>query len=478
MNDVMSTRTVRAEKRQGKLSLSKKTGYGSIEFSGSMVFTCFMVFGMFFFTDIVGLTPAVAGTIVAVGTLWDALAGPFFGIASDSCKNRYGRRRPFILAAALPFCLITWLMFTNWGFGETGTIIYFVIMVIAFFTVIAAVDVPYTAMGAEMTLDYDERTSLNTWRAVFSQIGGLLGGIFPLMIAAYFGGIANDISTGWSYTGLIMGVLGAIVVLYGWRMTRGGELFPDKTHVKVKDILTGPLKNKPFLYVIGFYSMGIMVMALGSTLFVYFLKDYMMYDEEGISTAMAIIFIPTFLWVPIIDYVSKRFSKRLSWLIFASLYLIAILCLYLFVRPGYDITLYIVFFFMSVMAMVPYQIGWSIIPDCVEIDEYKTGARREGLYYGTINFITKGGSALAIFIGGLLLQYVGYNTELAAQTAETMDGVRLILVGGSAIMTILGIVFLALYPLSKAKHGAIVKAIEARKNGEAVDESSFKDCIR
>ena len=114
----------------------------------------------------------------------------------------------------------------------------------------------------------------------------------------------------------------------------------------------------------------------------------------------------------------------------------------------------------------------------MEVDEYKTGARREGLYYGTINFITKGGSALAIFIGGLLLQYVGYNTELAAQTAETMDGVRLILVGGSAIMTILGIVFLAFYPLSKVKHGAILDAIEARKNGEVVDESSFIDCIK
>jgi GPH family glycoside/pentoside/hexuronide:cation symporter len=147
------------------------------------------------------------------------------------------------------------------------------------------------------------------------------------------------------------------------------------------------------------------------------------------------------------------------------------------VRPGNDITLYIVFFFMSVMALVPYQIGWSIIPDCVEVDEYKTGARREGLYYGTVNFIQKGGSALAIFAGGLMLEMVGYNSELATQTAETMEGVRLILVGGTAIMTIMGIVFLAFYPLSKAKHGTILDAIEARKNGKEVDESIFKDCL-
>ena len=203
-----------------------------------------------------------------------------------------------------------------------------------------------------------------------------------------------------------------------------------------------------------------------------------MYDEEGISIAIGIIFITAVVWVPIVDFVSKKYSKRLSWLIFASLYLVANIFLYLFVHPGNDITLYIVFFFMSVMALVPYQIGWSIIPDCVEIDEYKTGARREGLYYGTANVIQKGGSALAIFIAGLLLQKVGYNTELAAQTAETMDGVRLILVGGTAILTILGIIFLAIFPLTKAKHGAIVNAIEARKNGEVVDESSFKDCIR
>ena len=100
--------------------------------------------------------------------------------------------------------------------------------------------------------------------------------------------------------------------------------------------------------------------------------------------------------------------------------MVANVCLYLFVEPGRELALYVVFFFLSTMSMVPYQIGWSIIPDCVEIDEYKTGKRREGLYYGTINVISKGGSALAIFLAGIMLQIVGYNTEAVSYTHLTL----------------------------------------------------------
>ena len=158
--------------------------------------------------------------------------------------------------------------------------------------------------------------------------------------------------------------------------------------------------------------------------------------------------------------------------------MVANVCLYLFVEPGRELALYVVFFFLSTMSMVPYQIGWSIIPDCVEIDEYKTGKRREGLYYGTINVISKGGSALAIFLAGIMLQIVGYNTEVATQSFETVEAIRLIFVGVPALMVLVGFVFLILFPITKVKHEAILRAIEAKNNGEEVDESSFADCIK
>ena len=291
------------------------------------------------------------------------------------------------------------------------------------------------------------------------------------------GDLANNINLGWSYTGLIMGVMSTLVILFGWRMTRGGELFPEKLHVRFSDIITGPFKNKPFLYVIGFYAMTIMAMALGTSFFVYYLKYFMMYDEESISIALAIIFVPSILWIPIVDYVSKRFSKRISWLVFSTVFVIANLCLYLFVQPGDDITLYIILAFISVMTLIPYQIGWSIIPDCVEIDEYKTGARREGIYYGVVTFIQKGGSALILGIAGMLLEMVGYNSELVSQTPRTLEGIRQILVGGTVLLFTVGMVLVFFFPLTREKHRAILKALEIKKRGGTVDESSFKDCI-
>ena len=461
----------------GKLPLAQKTGYGSIEFSNAIMFTAFMTFGLFFFTDIVGLSPSFAGAILAIGTLWDAITDPLLGIISDKSKNKYGRRRPFLLGVAIPFGIVCWLLFTNWGFGEVGTKVYFILIVILYYTAMTVLDVPYTALGAEMTPDYDERTSLNTWRALFCQVGTIFGGALPIAIAAKLGDMTGSISTGWSYTGLFIGVLASAIILFGWRMTRGGELFPEDTHVNFLDIFTGPFRNKPFLFVIGFYSVGIMSIALAASFFIYYLKDFMMYDEEAISLAMAILFVPTVLWVPLVDFISKRYSKRVSWVFFSSVSLIAIICLYFFVQPGNDIALYIFMVMTSSIMLIPYQVGWSIIPDCIEIDEYKTGARREGLYYGIVTFIQKGGSALILWIGGILLEMSGYNAELAVQAPETKEGIRVILFGGQSMLLVLGIVLVLLFPLTREKHRAILKAIKARKEGGVIDESSFKECV-
>ena len=116
-------------------------------------------------------------------------------------------------------------------------------------------------------------------------------------------------------------------------------------------------------------------------------------------------------------------------------------------------------------------------PDCVEIDEYKTGARREGIYYGVVTFIQKGGSALVLWIAGILLETVGYNSELGSQTPRTLEGIRYILFGGIVLLSTVGMFLVFYFPLTREKHRAILEAIEIKKRGGAVDERSFNDCI-
>jgi GPH family glycoside/pentoside/hexuronide:cation symporter len=124
-----------------------------------------------------------------------------------------------------------------------------------------------------------------------------------------------------------------------------------------------------------------------------------------------------------------------------------------------------------------YMIGWAMIADCVEVDEFKTGQRREGLYFGFISFIQKGGCALAMWILGVALSWVGYVPD-APQTEGALMGIRSIygLVGAGFLL--LSIVLCYFMPMTREKHQALCEAIRLKKEGKEYDEAIIADIIR
>ena len=93
-------------------------------------FTMFTTYGLYFFTDVVGLSGSFAGFIMTIGTVWDAITDPLVGMISDARDPQKGRRRPFLIAFAIPFGIVTWLLFTSWNFVETTQKIYFIVVAI------------------------------------------------------------------------------------------------------------------------------------------------------------------------------------------------------------------------------------------------------------------------------------------------------------------------------------------------------------
>ena len=163
-----------------RLPLRVKLGYGGGEWANSVVWTLFYALFLYFLTDVVGIGAATAGLIMMVGTLWNAVFQPLVGVWSDRVRSSKGRRRPFLAAAALPYGVAAWLLFTDWGLGTAGTVAYMVVAVLFYFTCMALFYVPYGALAAELTASYDERTSLNTFRTLFAQVGALVGAAAPL----------------------------------------------------------------------------------------------------------------------------------------------------------------------------------------------------------------------------------------------------------------------------------------------------------
>lgn len=469
MNDMNTTE---------KLSLGVKICYGSIEFANGFGLILFTSFGMYFLTDIAGLSPGVAGTITALGTLINAVTGPLFGVASDSCKSKYGRRRPFILASAVPYGLVIWLLFTDFGLSGGVQVAYFLVMTVLLYAILCWLDVPYTSLGAEITKDYDERSDLNFWRSLFSQGSGIVGGALPISIAAFLGTLVNDAAKGWSLMALISAIICTAVILIGWRGTRGSEKHrEDNERLTLKDSL-GTFKNRSFVRIMGLYSSGIGAYSLGLMVQIYFLSSYVELSEAQITIILVVFNIVAMAWLPLIPIVSKKYSKQAAWVIFFSIWGLSILATYFLVKPGDMIMMCILVAIGSSGSMIAYTVGWAMLPDSIEVDEFKTGQRREGLYYGILTIVQKGSSALVIFIGGLLLELINYDETLAVQTAATNEGIRLIYTFGTIFFILLSFVFVLKYPLTREKHAKLLKAIEQKKAGEEPDITGIENLVK
>jgi glycoside/pentoside/hexuronide:cation symporter, GPH family len=434
-----------------KLPFWVKFGYGGAEGSGTLVWSAFYIFFLFFCTDVVGLSPATAGFIMLVATIWDAVTDPLVGIWSDGIKWRYGRRRPFLLATALPYGLATWLLFSDFGFGRGWEVAYFLGAVILFFTLFTLLNVPYTALAAEMTQDYDERNALAAFRVGWSQLFTILAAGLTLVLAGVFEDLLGSETAGWSAMAACFGFVAIWPILLTWRVTRGRELFPEDVRLKPRDIWQAALKNRSFLYTMGIYAAGAAAVNIAAAVMVYYAKYNMGMSDERSSIVFLVLFLATLLWVPVIAVSMSRYGKRWAYIIFASFWAVCQGVGILFVKPGREALLYVLIVFAAAgVAAVPF-VGWSMVPDVVEVDELKTGMRREGMYTGITTFVQKAAGAVVLQVTGLVLSWVGYVAD-AKQTPTALTGIRLL--------------FCYILPMTKQRHEAVRDAISLKKAGK------------
>ena len=446
-----------------RLPLGVRLGYGGGEWANSVVWTLFYALFLYFLTDVVGIGAATAGLIMMVGTLWSAVIQPLVGVWSDRLESSRGRRRPFLIVTALPYGVAAWLLFTDWGLGGAGTVAYMIVAVLFYFTCMALFYVPYGALAAELTSSYDERTSLNTYRTLFAQVGALVGAAAPLALNGVFEDLLGSERAGWSASAALMGVLSTLGILWTWRATRGREHHKHAAVVRLRDVFS-TLRNRSFRLLLVAYVLGWAPLNVIGAVSVYFAIYRMGYSEDYASLVMLTWFLVGVAWLPLVDWMSKRYGKRTTYIVF-TLTWAAIQCLFLI--PGRED---VVLFWAAVVlssagSMAVAVTGWSMLADVTDVDELLSGERREGMYYGVIAFAQTAMAALVVWLAGLVLSLAGYKPDVA-QTETAMWGIRLLMSVGAAVWLVPGAVFCWLMPLTKRRHQAVLAAIEARKAGE------------
>ena len=200
-----------------KLSFSTKLAYGSGDFGPAVTANILVFYLLFFLTDVAGLSAGLAGSVLMIGKIFDAINDPFVGILSDRTRTRWGRRLPWMLAGILPFVLIYLLQWTIPHFSDDlqvnqwGLFAYYVVIGIIFNLFYTAVNLPYTALTPELTQDYNERTSLNSFRFTFSIGGSILSLILYIFIA---NALPNRPQEQFWQLGIMCSVLSAIALLW------------------------------------------------------------------------------------------------------------------------------------------------------------------------------------------------------------------------------------------------------------------------
>lgn len=470
-----------------RLPVWLKFSYGAAEGSNTLGWTMFYLYYLFFLTDVVGLSPKFAGVIMMIATLWDAFTDPAVGIWSDRTRSRLGRRRSFMLFMSVPYGITLWLVFTDWGLSPLMTNLYFIGATLLFFFGFTCLNIPYTSLAAEMTQDYDERTSLISYRAGWSQVFSIVAAALPPILVSYFSGrfgtgIGEKDPVGWSVTTGLFAAFMVFPILWTWRATRGYELFPEETKISFKDIFHGALKNRPFRYIIGIVALSGMALNVAGAVMLYFMIYWMGFDKDQQSLAFAFLFGCTILWIPLVNMVSAKLEKRWAFIIFIGLWMLVQGIGGILVQPGQMVFFYILAVLASGGVIAVTMINWMMIPDAVEVDEFKTGQRREGLYFGLTCFIGKTASAIGLLMTGYILEWVGYvaadPTALTIhQTPETILGIRLIWSEATAAILVISIVIAFLLPMTRQKHRALIEAIRLKKEGKPYDTTAFKDII-
>lgn len=443
-----------------KLSRLTKIIYGSGDIGFSLTGTIIAAYFLIFLTDVVGIRPAVAGIAILVGRTWDYFNDPIIGHISDRTRSRWGRRRPFLLFGALPFALAFMLMWFKppWESWVALTV-YYAFAYVLFDSAATFVYMPYYALTPELTEDYDERTSLTSYRMFYSIVGSLLAFTVPMMI---IGRISPENSGKVFLMGAIFGLLSALPLFLVFAYTREKKEFAELAQPSFKDSIRAAFKNKPFIFGAVIYLITWVSFDILQTVLLYFIK-FVMGREADSDLIMGFIFIVAIAALPFWEWTSRKLNKRKAYAIGIAFWAVVQVVL---INLNSSSPLALIFFLCGLAGIgvgAAHVLPWSIIPDAIEWDEYQTGERHEGMFYSLITLMQKIASSIAIPLTAVFLDLTHYVPNSTVQPETALLGIRILVGPIPAVLLIIGIIFAIKYPLSREEFTRVVKELEARR---------------
>ena len=447
-----------------RLSTFQKFAYGLADIPILFIIMPMSIWMSRFYTGDMGMAISTVANIILITGLLDVVTDPLMGYLSDKTKTRWGRRKPWI-AASIPILMIGIykVFMPPEGVGSLYLFGWLTVMWLGWTMLL----IPYYAWAAELSDNYDERTSITRWRAAMGAVGQIMAQLIPLvaLLAFNFGGPAN-----------VMWMLGVggfcmVPICVGFSLATVGE----RPHAKsaVVPFFAGlrlMFRNGPFLRLVLAFSVAYIGLAISMPLYVFFVEFILERSPGDVVYMLAFATTSSLVGVPIWVAVSKRVGKHKAW-IFGFGVVSLVSPMYLFLGAG-DFWWMLPGIVLIGMSTASFQVlPNSMKADVIDLDTARSGENRAALFFSAWSLAQKLASRIGNWLALQMLALFGFSAANGADnTDDALLGLRLAFSMLPVVFYVLAGIIVWKYPITKERQERIRSAInrrEARRNGTA-----------
>jgi len=460
------------EEIAGKLKFKEKLGYSLGDTASNLFFQTFIFFLLYFYTDVFGIPAASVATIFLIGRIWDAVNDPMMGMIADRTNTKFGKFRPFLLYAALPFGVLGFIMFITPHFSTQGKVIYAFITYNLMMMIYTVINVPYSALMGVISPNAQERTVVSSYRFVAAFIGQFIVQFAVLWLVSVFG--KGNEAAGWQWAMAVMGGLAVVLWLVTFASTKE-RVQPFKEQKNpLKQDLADLFKNIPWVLIglATIFQLLFNVIKGGSAVyyFKYFVQDQQLsllgstfsFSYKSLTSAFLLLGTAfTILGAVMTNILSKAFGKSRCYYGFLGIAAVSTAIFYILKPP--DLILMFVLQIISSFAVGPVSVlQWAIYTDTADYSEWKTGRRATALIMAASLFALKLGIALAGTFQAWVLKISEFVPNVP-QSAAALNGIKSLMSIFPAIAGIIAVALMVFYPLNNKMMIKIEEDLTARR---------------
>lgn len=437
-----------------RLGWRERIGFGAGDFAHNLVFHSTLTYLTYFYTDVAGISAASVGIIFLVTRIWDGINDPIMGFIADHTRSRWGKFRPYLLFGAIPMAAI--LVATFWSPDASVTVknTYAAASYVLLGMIYTMVNIPYSSLTAVMTLDTQERTVLTSVRMLMSGLGMMsviiatkpLVDLFPSEKIGYPS---------------VMAIYAIAIVLVNWytfasvreRVVEVKKSYPVSRSFRM-------IGNNTPLLLLGFAAFaGLSALTVRNASIMYYF-EYYLGKKDMVPVFFMVTSIPAVLAYLIAPWLSQKYGKKTTFIAANSGTFISGTILF-FCTSDMIAAIFVLSTFFNFFGALVGVMTWSMLPDTVEYNQWKTGMRADGVVYSVFSLSQKMAMAAGGGLMGLALAVVGYVPK-ATQSPEALSGISALFALVPALFGLVSVLLILFYPITTEFYQKILREIAAR----------------